>query len=58
MSVEVLTELGPSGTLDTLSYLIAHPGTSVAALTMTRTPAWPFEWSFDVDAAVITTWHS
>jgi hypothetical protein len=41
-SIEVLTELGAtgSGTLDTLSYLIAHPGTSVAALTMIRSPAW------------------
>jgi hypothetical protein len=38
--MEVLTELGASGTFDTLSYLIAHLGTSVATLTMIRSPAW------------------
>jgi hypothetical protein len=37
VSMQVLTELGASGTLDTLTYLIAHPRTSAA---MTRSPAW------------------
>jgi hypothetical protein len=49
---EVLTKFGGSGSLDTLSYLIEHPGTSVAALTMTGSSAWLFEWPFDVVAAI------